>query len=524
MNFLFFEIGMSRADLSHYQQHMPPRKVNVFAGGRDIMQNVLTDAGITDATTSPVVVYIDKNGKIIEVTSGSRTDIQIMNYLSRSLGIPSLYEAGSADEMVTRIENEYGLVLNFEDGFSDEDKVGYMNALLESIAMIPSEFHKAISEYARDKRYGIHSPRNGLRFDIRPSSSYHMSYIMHSYGEATLRLIPSSDTNFRSYRMPSEFFGFYGQAVYEALRMEVYAEFVEIGIDLNDPKYTIQYERYRNEWDKYLAEWESLNRGDDADYVPGTWLAMGETPYRTTDTDILSTFMYFTQNNKYVRDNSEAFQKRVTWNKAMLLESWAKAVFDIERIFFPLMPQTPSEWAVESVTSAIAKGFVPADIQYDYHNPITRADFCRLSVNWLEYKTGKSVDAILAEKGLTCRQDAFSDTNDPAILAAYALGITSGTTEPTADKSGVFSTNGQFSREQAATMIRNVCRVAEMGVSDTADAGFADIDAASSWAVDSINFAYNAGLMGGTSTTELVFNPKGVYTRQESIVVFDRII
>ncbi|MDR0325400.1 MAG: leucine-rich repeat domain-containing protein [Oscillospiraceae bacterium] len=184
---------------------------------------------------------------------------------------------------------------------------------------------------------------------------------------------------------------------------------------------------------------------------------------------------------------------------------------------------TAADWAKAGITSAIGKGFVPADIQDNYKNTITRAEFCRMAIKWLEYKTGKGIDTILTEQGKSRRQDAFADTADKDILAAYALGITNGTTAPTADKSGVFTPNGQFTREQAATMIMNTCRAAGMDVSKTTNAGFTDIGTASPWAVDGINFVRNNEIMGGTSTTALVFSPKGIYTRQESIMTFNNI-
>jgi transglutaminase-like putative cysteine protease len=79
---------------------------------------------------------------------------------------------------------------------------------------------------------------------------------------------------------------------------------------------------------------------------------------------------------------------------------------------------TAAEWARENINNAVAKGFVPADIQDKYTNTITRQEFCRMAVKFVEYKTGKTIDAILKEKGLTVNRKWFSDTTDPAILAA----------------------------------------------------------------------------------------------------------
>jgi hypothetical protein len=186
--------------------------------------------------------------------------------------------------------------------------------------------------------------------------------------------------------------------------------------------------------------------------------------------------------------------------------------------------ETASTWARDGIQSAYSKGFIPADLQGNYTNTITRAEFCRMAVKWLEYRLGKSIDAIVAERGDPAKiGHTFSDTTDPNILAAYRLGITSGTTAPTATTPGLFTPGGQFSREQAATMIRNTCRAAGMDVSNVTPAGFQDIGNASPWAVDGINFCFNNKIMSGTSTTPLTFSPKTNYTREQSIITFNNI-
>jgi hypothetical protein len=187
-------------------------------------------------------------------------------------------------------------------------------------------------------------------------------------------------------------------------------------------------------------------------------------------------------------------------------------------IFVPLDEcslSTASSWAVEHITSAIGKGFVPADIQGNYKNIITRQEFCRMAVKWLEYATSKNIDIILTERGLSRNTNAFADTSSPDILAAFALGITSGTAP------GIFNPGGQITREQAATMVRNTVSAAGMDASDTSAAGFADIDKASSWAVDAVNFVRNAEIMFGTVGGN--FDPKARYTREQSIVTFNNI-
>ncbi|MDR0325306.1 MAG: right-handed parallel beta-helix repeat-containing protein [Oscillospiraceae bacterium] len=194
--------------------------------------------------------------------------------------------------------------------------------------------------------------------------------------------------------------------------------------------------------------------------------------------------------------------------------------------FAPANPlDTAADWAKAGITAAIGKGFVPADIQGSYTNVITRAEFCRLAVRWLEVRLDKNIDAIVAERGIAERMGhTFSDTTDPNILAAYRLGVTGGELAPTDAAPGRFNPGGQFNREQAAMMILNTVKVAGMDVSNTSSAGFNDIGTASGWAVNAINYVRNAGIMSGTGTADNpLFSPQRAYTRQESIVTFNNI-
>ena len=175
---------------------------------------------------------------------------------------------------------------------------------------------------------------------------------------------------------------------------------------------------------------------------------------------------------------------------------------------------TASDWAHNGINSALQKGFVPEDLLGGYQDIITRAEFCRMAVKYLEYATGKSINTVMAEKGVVLDLNVFKDTKDPAVLAAYALGITSGT------GTGYFTPDGQISREQAATMLTKVCKVLGMNVDNPPAFGFADIGDASSWAVSSINFCAANGIMSGTGNN--MFQPKATYTRSRVLLRLTR--
>ena len=177
---------------------------------------------------------------------------------------------------------------------------------------------------------------------------------------------------------------------------------------------------------------------------------------------------------------------------------------------------TASPWAQPHITAALEKGFVPADLQGSYTNVITRAEFCRMAVQWVRYATGKGINTILAEQGLSVDPNAFTDTSEWSILAAYALGITSGVGD------GLFDPSGQISREQAATMIMNTAKAIGADVSNPPAAGFGDLDEAAGWAVPGISFVQANGIMSGVGDNN--FDPKRTYTREQSIVTFNNIV
>ena len=184
---------------------------------------------------------------------------------------------------------------------------------------------------------------------------------------------------------------------------------------------------------------------------------------------------------------------------------------------------TADEWARESIRSAIDKGIVPKEIQGDYTKIITRAEFCRMTVMFVEYWLEMTVeeifvefvDDILKEFGVTREDVMFTDTNDQYILIAYILGITNGTGD------GKFTPNGMIDRQQAATMLARLCELFGVDISDAPDSGFADLQTADAWAIEGINFCYEYWIMLGTGDNK--FSPKETYTRQQSIMTFDRI-
>jgi hypothetical protein len=177
---------------------------------------------------------------------------------------------------------------------------------------------------------------------------------------------------------------------------------------------------------------------------------------------------------------------------------------------------TASDWARDSIQEAVFRGFVPENIQNNYSNVITRAEFCQLVILWIEYVMNDSIANILASKNLSPNPSTFTDTSDPSVLAAFELGITSGV------GNNRFDPNGQFNRESAATMILRAHRAIGITIGNLPDAGFADMNAAESWAREGINFVRAFRIMSGTGDNN--FSPKALFTREQAIRTFNNIL
>ena len=87
---------------------------------------------------------------------------------------------------------------------------------------------------------------------------------------------------------------------------------------------------------------------------------------------------------------------------------------------------TPSSWAQDVVSAAIATGIVPENLQQNYTEAVSRGEVAEMFIRLLGKSSGKDINAILAEKGVQINPTAFTDTTDKNVLAANAPGIING--------------------------------------------------------------------------------------------------
>lgn len=132
----------------------------------------------------------------------------------------------------------------------------------------------------------------------------------------------------------------------------------------------------------------------------------------------------------------------------------------------------------------------------------------------IEIKSGKSVDAIISEKGIAISGNPFADTTESFIINANALGIVNG------KGNGTFDPNGSITRQEAAVMLTNAAKVLNQQVS-VGEVAFGDASTIANWAKPSVNYVAATGVMNGTGNNS--FSPKGNYSKQQAMMTIVRL-
>lgn len=174
----------------------------------------------------------------------------------------------------------------------------------------------------------------------------------------------------------------------------------------------------------------------------------------------------------------------------------------------------PDTWAKSEVDEAIAAELIPLELQGNYKENITRADFSKLIVKFIESKAGLAVQDILEAKGLDLKDNPFTDTNLKAVVSAYKLGIVNG------KGGGVFDPDGSITRQEAAIMLTKAAAELEYVV-EAEPTTYGDNSSIASWALPGVEFVSAYGIMNGTGNH--FFSPVGTYTRQQAYMTIWRL-
>ena len=161
-------------------------------------------------------------------------------------------------------------------------------------------------------------------------------------------------------------------------------------------------------------------------------------------------------------------------------------------------------WAHENLTEAYNLGLIPSALQARYTQATTRAEFAALAVTLYETVTGRAIR----------ERKTFTDTTDINVEKAAAIGVVDGV------GNNRFDPNAKLTREQAAVMLARLAAAIGRPLPKK-DATFADSTHVSSWAIEQVGQIQAAGIMGGVGSN--TFDPKGAYTREQSIVTILRL-
>ena len=170
-------------------------------------------------------------------------------------------------------------------------------------------------------------------------------------------------------------------------------------------------------------------------------------------------------------------------------------------------PESPSSWALNEVNAAINIGLVPANLQKNYTISITRGAAAQMFINLIEKASGQTIDDFMVSRGVTINNNAFTDTNDKAVLAANALGVIQGVGNNRFDPDGVFT------RAHVAVIINRVARA--LGL-QTEGYNHTFTDVQGHWASSELGWPVHVGVIQGMGNNK--FDPDANLTTEMVIV------
>jgi len=196
-------------------------------------------------------------------------------------------------------------------------------------------------------------------------------------------------------------------------------------------------------------------------------------------------------------------------------------------LFF-LFPQTGlsaeyiSPWAEEYIKEGIAIGIISDDGQSDFTAPMSRMEFCEVATGLYSHILKTNVIQVAKDLNLNTDVSLFSDVDSESVNLLAGWGVINGR------GNGKFAPYDGITREEAAKILHGMAKSLGIGEADSLGidridgyANFSDKKKISNWANIPVDFVYAAGIMKGVSDTQ--FNPKGTYTREQSIATFLRL-
>lgn len=200
---------------------------------------------------------------------------------------------------------------------------------------------------------------------------------------------------------------------------------------------------------------------------------------------------------------------RINFDDVPTQDSLIKA-YKVKSNEMPVVLDTvPSNWAKHNIEELEIEALLRKEAFSDFTDGITRARFVYLMVELYESLTDKIIAIDPAIQ--------FTDTEDPYVLKAASIGITSGIGE------GVFAPDQILNREQMTTFLIKTLNLADKKLLEPNNSeDFADQEEMSDWAKSFIYIAKAHGIMGGVGDNK--FAPKRQATNEQALYIVHNLL
>lgn len=175
-----------------------------------------------------------------------------------------------------------------------------------------------------------------------------------------------------------------------------------------------------------------------------------------------------------------------------------------------------SGWAQAEVDQAEAVGLVPDSFEgLAAREDVSRAEFCGVALRLFEQSTGRMAELAT--------DSPFTDTDDPMVVSASALGLVSGRGD------GTFDPDATITRQELCVMLGNVMRECDTQPGDTESdplAAYPDESEVADWARDDMAAMVGTGVMSGVvqDNGDVTLSPRTTATREQSLMMSVRFL
>ena len=187
-----------------------------------------------------------------------------------------------------------------------------------------------------------------------------------------------------------------------------------------------------------------------------------------------------------------------------------------------------SSWAISSLEEARTLDIIPDNLDQNYQQPITRAEFAQVAMYFCAAQYNVDPMTFVDEYRATHTSNGetempidwgiFSDvrlgeTDNIWPIYAAAFGIVAGCGD------GTFNPDGLITRQEAAVMLESTYMLySGTDIETNKEHRFADNTQIANWATDSVKKITSAGVMAGIGDNK--FAPNEPYTREQCYVTF----